>query len=88
MALPWLLNMAKKKSSPSKKSDDLRPGDRVSYQIGRSVFHGVVIEDRGHIGVGGRQIVRIEIHPTNPDEGEIRHTEWPAEELVRESPAA
>jgi hypothetical protein len=80
--------MTKKKNGPSKNGDDLRVGDRVSYKIGLSVFHGVVIEDRGHLGVGGRQIVRIEIRPTNPGDFEVRQTEWPAEELVRESPAA
>jgi hypothetical protein len=85
--LPWPLTMAKKSCS-SGKDGDLRVGDRVSYSIGLSVFHGVVIEDRGHLGVGGRQIVRIEIRPSNPDEGEVRRTEFPAEFLVRETPAA
>lgn len=36
----------------------------------------VVIEDRGDIGVGGRQLVRIRL-----EEDEAREFEWPAEEL-------
>jgi hypothetical protein len=47
-----------------------------------------VIEDRGHLGVGGRQIVRIEVVPANPLDGHIEQFEMPAEHLTRETPAA
>jgi hypothetical protein len=36
-------------------------GDRVRFQLGTYRRYGTVVEDRGLIGVGGRQIVRIEI---------------------------
>ena len=88
MALPWNLIMAKKKAIARKKSDDLRLGDRVRFQIGRNTFHARVIEDRGHLGVGGRQIVRIEVVPASDMDGEIERFEMPAEELVRKNPAA
>jgi hypothetical protein len=77
-------------SKPRSKSmdGDLRPGDRVRFQIGRSTFHARVIEDRGHLGVGGRQIVRIEVVPASPLDGHVEQFEMPAEDLTRENPAA
>lgn len=57
----------------------LHPGDQVSFSVGRSVFLAHVIEDRGNLGIGGRQIVRIEVLP-DADE-EPRRFEMPAEEL-------
>ncbi len=40
---------------------DLRPGDVVRFTLGAMTVHARVIEDRGHIGLGGRQLVRIEV---------------------------
>jgi len=34
-------------------------GDKITYGIGKNKIDGVIIEDRGFIGVGGRQLVRI-----------------------------
>lgn len=36
-------------------------GDRVKLKMGISDVVGCVIEDRGHIGVGGRQLLRVEV---------------------------
>jgi hypothetical protein len=80
--------VTKKKKPTPKRNHALRPGDRVRYQVGSTTFHGRVIEDRGNLGVGGRQIVRIEVVPASELDGEIRRFEMPAERLVRESPAA
>ena len=44
-------------------------------------MEGKVIEDRGWIGVGGRQIIRVEFNldPTNIDLESVITTEIPAE---------
>ncbi|MCA9631231.1 MAG: hypothetical protein KC766_26395 [Myxococcales bacterium] len=68
--------------------NELREGDRVAFTIGRSTFHARVIEDRGHIGVGGRQIVRIELLPDDDAGDEPRRFEMPPEDLTREQTAA
>jgi hypothetical protein len=39
-----------------------------------------VIEDRGHIGVGGRQLVRVRV--AVDDLGNIREFDYPAEEIT------
>lgn len=36
-------------------------GDRVQFKLGAHHVVGTVIEDRGRIGVGGRQLVRVEV---------------------------
>ena len=38
-----------------------RVGDRVTVRFGTSDAEGVVVEDRGPIGVNGRRLLRIEI---------------------------
>ena len=38
----------------------LRVGDRVRFQRGKDTIEGVIVEDRGHIGAGGRRLWRIE----------------------------
>jgi hypothetical protein len=60
--------------------DDMQVGDRVSFMFGVKRTTGTVIEDRGHIGVGGRQIVRlvIDIEQDPPMVGEL-----PAEKLEK-----
>jgi hypothetical protein len=42
-----------------------RVGDRVRFQLGVEMVEGVITEDRGAIGVGGRRLYRIEgeLHP-------------------------
>ncbi|HEY0477418.1 MAG TPA: hypothetical protein VGD37_07825 [Kofleriaceae bacterium] len=48
-------------------------GDRVRFQLGAHRVIGTVVEDRGLIGVGGRQLVRVEVEldPTYLREFEI-----------------
>jgi primosomal protein N' len=36
-------------------------GDRVRFQLGAHRVVGTVVEDRGFIGVDGRQLVRVEV---------------------------
>lgn len=36
-------------------------GDRVSYVRGARPVEGVIIEDRGHPGVGGRRVYRLRV---------------------------
>ena len=68
-------------------TDELSEGDRVTFSIGPSVFHARVIEDRGHLGVGGRQLVRIEVEPDEDTDEEPRRFEMPAADLTREQAA-
>ena len=42
-------------------SPDLRPGDLVTFPFGAMTIHARVIEDRGHLGIKGGQIVRSEV---------------------------
>lgn len=38
-----------------------RVGDTVSFDYGGLTVVGIVIEDRGHIGVGGRRLMRVKV---------------------------
>lgn len=58
----------------------LRVGDRVSTTIGASEWRGVVIEDRGNLGVGGRQIVRVRCENLGGIADDST-PEWPADSL-------
>jgi len=53
-------------------------GDRVSFRIGMRRLRGTVIEDRGALGVGGRQLVRVRFGRG----ADASETELPAEEVV------
>ena len=55
-----------------------RVGDRVQFHIGPRMVIADVVEYRGPLGVGGRQIFGIRFPFT---EDETRYTEMPAEEL-------
>ncbi len=67
-------------------TQDLRPGDLVTFPFGAMTIHARVIEDRGHLGIRGRQIVRIEVIDADADEP--WRFEVPAEEVVLEGTAA
>lgn len=69
-------------------SPDLHPGDVVTYTVGRALVRARVIEDRGHIGMGGRQIVRLEALGEEDFEPEPRRFEMAAADVVLEQPAA
>lgn len=66
----------------------LREGDRVAFTVGKATFHARVVEDRGALGVGGRQLVRIELLPDDDTDEEPRQFEMPADELERDQTAA
>jgi hypothetical protein len=57
----------------------LKVGDRVILRVAGSERRGVVVEDRGPLGVGGRQIVAIRVG--KEDEG--REFEVRADDLER-----
>jgi hypothetical protein len=66
---------------------ELRPGDVVTCTIGLMHVRAKVIEDRGHLGIGGRQIVRVEMIDDPYDDPPWRF-EVAAAEVELELPAA
>jgi hypothetical protein len=50
----------KSKSSSQKVNRPIAVGDRVFWRSGDSIMPLRVIEDRGHIGLGGRRILGVE----------------------------
>jgi len=50
-------------------------GDRVRFKLGAHNVVGKVVEDRGFIGVDGRQLVRVEVEV---DPTSLREFELPA----------
>jgi hypothetical protein len=62
---------AKKTSPPTR----FRVGDRIRFEFGGRVTAGKIIEDRGGIGVGGEQLLRVQVDVAMTDatmEFEIR----------------
>jgi hypothetical protein len=57
-----------------------REGDRVRLLWGVTPVEGVVIEDRGNRGVGGRRFYRVRIQLD--DITEPMESSWPAEDLT------
>lgn len=66
---------------PVRPGDEIKVGDRVLYHLPYGTWKAVVIEDRGHIGVNGRRILRI----LTQDEVEDARIDFevPAEHLSR-----
>jgi hypothetical protein len=60
----------------------LRVGDRVRFRMVKDIIEGVIVEDRGFIGAGGRRLWRIEFH-MEPDRTAV--TELPEELLLLET---
>jgi hypothetical protein len=55
-------------------------GDRVRLLWGVTPVEGIIIEDRGNLGVGGRRLYRVRVQLdeiTEPIE-----TSWPADDLT------
>ncbi len=69
---------ARKQLSTDGNQPRFQRGDRVRFPFGSSVVIGVIIEDRGPIGVGGRRLYGIEF-PLTPEE--LRYIELPEEEF-------
>ena len=56
----------------------LRVGSRVKLDFGGREVTGVVIEDRGRLGVGGRRLLRVRLdwsEVAEPIEGEFPESE-------------
>lgn len=53
--------------STPKKKVSFRVGDRVRIDFGRRKLTGVVVEDRGPLGVHGRRLYQVDL-PMDPDE--------------------
>src|SRR5712691_9051233 len=70
--------MAKKKQI-SESEPLFKVGDRVSFPFGSGEVSGVIVEDRGCLGVGGRRLYGIKFE-LNPDEE--AYIEMPEEELT------
>ena len=64
----------RRKKDPSEAPARYKRGDKVRFLIGSSDVVGVVIEDRGPIGIGGRRLYGIEF-PIQSDEK--RYVELP-----------
>lgn len=43
-------------------------GDRVQFSFGGHPTVGTIIEDRGPLGVGGRQLIRVRVDVAETDE--------------------
>jgi Ni,Fe-hydrogenase III small subunit len=52
---------------PAKKKQRFQVGDRVRFRLGTNLISGPVVEDLGNIGVGGDQIVRVQVHLEETD---------------------
>lgn len=61
------------------KTKRLKIGDRVRFRLGAHLVVGRVVEDLGKIGVGGQQLVRVEVAL---DSTYLREFELQAEELT------
>jgi hypothetical protein len=57
--------MGKKKATSKKERPRFKEGDRVQFEFGGPV-EGVVIEDRGTIGRGGRRLYGVQF-PMSPE---------------------
>jgi primosomal protein N' len=62
-------------------------GDRVLVPFRPHPVEGIVVEDRGNLGVGGRRMYRVRIQLD--DVSDPYESTWPAEELtlVAKAPA-
>jgi hypothetical protein len=69
-------------------SRDLKLGDVVTFTVGRWAYRARVIEDRGHLGIGGRQIVGLEALGEEDFGDGPRRFEMAAADVVLEQPAA
>lgn len=69
------------------KSQRLRVGDHVWVPMGRGKTRSLVVEDRGNIGFGGRQLVRVRV-PMDPYEPNFVERGAEDLELADEPPAA
>lgn len=64
---------------PTKTKLRVKVRDRVRFRLGAHVVTGTVVEDLGNIGVGGRQLVRVQV---SLDAAEPHVFDVPAELLI------
>jgi hypothetical protein len=74
----------KELARPTGRPRPLKVGDRVRFVLGTQEVVADVVEDRGGIGVGGRQLVGIALRTY---EGEVEKFEMAAEEVTLEAPS-
>jgi hypothetical protein len=78
---PWLKNpWAMKNPGP------YREGDRVRFRFGTVPVEGVIVEDRGNLGGGGRRLYGVKFRPDEVSD-EI-YLELPVEDLEPIPPTA
>lgn len=70
--------MAATSRSKQRKRARLRVGDRVSFQFGLDQVRGTIIEDRGNLASGGKQLLRVRVRRSDADDLII---ELPADQL-------
>lgn len=58
----------------------LRRGDQVQIRFGHSLVRGIITEERGPIGAGGRELYTVEFEF---GEGELYQIELPAESIKK-----
>jgi hypothetical protein len=70
----------KRKRVARKRPARLEVGDRVSFVFGVERVIGVIVEDRGGLGVGGKRVlrVRMKLDPWNTHEFEMPEDEFRA----------
>jgi hypothetical protein len=81
------VNASVKNPSAALNPGPFREGDRVRLLWGVTPVEGVIIEDRGNLGIGGRRLYRVRVQLD--DITEPMETEEPAEDLtlVAKAPA-
>ncbi len=72
--------MSRRRKSPSTASKKLKVGDRVRFKRVQDEVTGTIVEDRGPLGFGGRQIFAVR---ALMDIGLEQVIELPAELLER-----
>lgn len=71
--------MKRNPSESPRAEQQFQVGSQVTFQFGQERMKGVITEDRGAIGSGGRRVFRVEA-PFGPDEPPLIG-EFPAEYL-------
>jgi hypothetical protein len=78
--IPWFKNPRIEKNP-----GPFKVGDRVRYKRGLEPVEGVIVEDRGPLGIGGRRLYAVRVQL---DEWNAIVTELPVSELQLVAPSA
>lgn len=71
--------MTRRTAHPTAKGHKLSVGDRVSFTFGFAEVEGVIVEDRGEIGVDGRRLYGVRFSLDPAFEADQTYTELPTE---------